>query len=65
MSRFPRAHPGHVDILQVGRDEAAGCFYYVMELADDAGTQRPVAPEPPEKPMPRPPPGWRATSPAR
>src|SRR5437667_4302226 len=32
-----RAHPSHVDILHVGRNEAAGYFYYVMELADDAG----------------------------
>ncbi len=31
-----REHPGHVDILQVGRNEQAGYFYYVMELADDA-----------------------------
>jgi len=29
-----RSHEGLVDILQVGRGE--GCFYYVMELADDA-----------------------------
>src|SRR5205814_3953407 len=31
-----RSHPGVVSILHVGRDDAAGCFYYVMELADDA-----------------------------
>ncbi len=31
-----RAHPGHVNILQVGRNDAEGYFYYVMELADDA-----------------------------
>ena len=31
-----RSHAGLVDILQVGRDDAAGYFYYVMELADDA-----------------------------
>jgi len=31
-----REHEGLVDVLQVGRDEAAGFFYYVMELADDA-----------------------------
>jgi serine/threonine protein kinase/WD40 repeat protein len=29
-----RAHPGVIHILHLGRDEAAGCFYYVMELAD-------------------------------
>jgi len=32
-----REHEGLVDVLQVGSDEAAGFFYYVMELADDAG----------------------------
>jgi WD40 repeat protein len=32
-----RAHAGHVPILQAGRHDAAGYFYYVMELADDAG----------------------------
>jgi len=31
-----RSHDGLVDILQIGRDDAAGYFYYVMELADDA-----------------------------
>src|SRR6266850_847988 len=29
-----RAHEGLVDILQVGRNNDAGYFYYVMELAD-------------------------------
>jgi WD40 repeat protein len=31
-----RSHESLVQILHVGRDDAAGCFYYVMELADDA-----------------------------
>lgn len=31
-----RSNEGFVDILQVGRDEAGGWFYYVMELADPA-----------------------------
>ncbi len=31
-----RSHEGFVDILQVGRNQAQGYFYYVMELADDA-----------------------------
>lgn len=31
-----RANEGFVDILQVGRDENGGWFYYVMELADAA-----------------------------
>src|SRR5215510_8266486 len=34
-----RSHEGLVDLLQVGRDDAAGYFYYVMELADDARAQ--------------------------
>ena len=29
-----RSHDGLVDILQVGRNDEVGCFYYVMELAD-------------------------------
>ncbi|MBI3851272.1 MAG: hypothetical protein HY298_13510 [Verrucomicrobia bacterium] len=32
-----RSHEGFVDLLQVGRNDAEGYFYYVMELADDAG----------------------------
>jgi serine/threonine protein kinase len=32
-----RLHESQVDILHVGRNDAAGYFYYVMELADDAG----------------------------
>src|SRR5690349_11579919 len=40
-----RSHEGLVDLLQVGRDDAAGYLYYVMELADElngnALTQRP------------------------
>lgn len=31
-----RSHEGLVDVLQMGRNEEAGCFYYVMELADCA-----------------------------
>lgn len=31
-----RAHPSQLAILHVGRNVAAGCFYYVMELADNA-----------------------------
>src|SRR5438093_6385348 len=32
VSRF---HESQVDLLHVGRNDAAGYFYYVMELADD------------------------------
>jgi WD40 repeat protein/serine/threonine protein kinase len=36
-----RAHESQLDILQVGRNDSAGYFYYVMELADDAGSEEP------------------------
>jgi serine/threonine protein kinase len=39
-----RAHDGLVDILQVGRNDAKGYFYYVMELADDATTGQNIDP---------------------
>jgi WD40 repeat protein len=32
-----RDHEGFVDILQIGRNDELGYFYYIMELADDAG----------------------------
>src|SRR5206468_7742716 len=32
-----RMHESQVDILHVGRNAEAGSFYYVMDLADDAG----------------------------
>ncbi len=38
-----RSHAGFVDILQVGRNDALGFFYYVMELADDHATGLPLA----------------------
>ncbi len=34
-----RGHESQVDILHVGRDDQGGYFYYVMELADDAGPE--------------------------
>src|SRR5438270_3602018 len=40
-----RLHEGLVDILQVGRDEAAGYFYCVMELADDVARGESIDPE--------------------
>ena len=30
-----RSHEGLVDVLQIGRNDQAGYFYYIMELADD------------------------------
>src|SRR3954470_17135741 len=34
-----RSHPAVVNVLHVGRDDAAGCFFNVMELADEASKQ--------------------------
>ncbi len=31
-----RSHPSQQAILHVGKNDEAGCFYYVMELADNA-----------------------------
>jgi eukaryotic-like serine/threonine-protein kinase len=35
-----RTHEGLMDVLQIGRNDAAGYFYYVMELADDSSEGR-------------------------
>ncbi len=35
-----RSNDGFVDILQIGRNDEQGYFYYVMELADDAQARR-------------------------
>ncbi len=35
-----RGHEGLVDILQVGRNDDAGYFFYVMEAADDSADQK-------------------------
>jgi CHASE2 domain-containing sensor protein len=40
-----RAHEGLVDILHVGRNDEAGQFYYVMELADSCTTAAEKDPE--------------------
>ncbi len=40
-----RLHDGLVDILQVGQNEEAGYFYYVMELADDIVAGQNIQPE--------------------
>src|SRR2546430_1390070 len=34
-----RSHPGLIQVLHVGRNDEAGCFYSVMELADPAPPQ--------------------------
>jgi CHASE2 domain-containing sensor protein len=38
-------HPGLVPLLHVGRNDEAGCFYYVMELGDDKSGSTKVDPE--------------------
>src|SRR5436190_1095601 len=47
MQRFEpvsRSHDGLVDILQIGRNNTAGYFYYVMELGDDAAFGQKINP---------------------
>ncbi len=39
-----RSHPGFVHILHVGRSDAEGHFYYVMELADDLKHRQQIQP---------------------
>jgi tetratricopeptide (TPR) repeat protein len=39
-----RTHEGLVNVLQIGRNDQAGYFYYIMELADDASVERFGAP---------------------
>jgi hypothetical protein len=39
-----RLHDGLVDVLQVGRNDAAGYFYCVMELADDVEAGQKIDP---------------------
>lgn len=50
-----RGHEGLVDILQVGRDDDAGYFYYVMELADGAAGEQAGKRESEVCPAPQPP----------
>ena len=40
-----RTHESQVDILHVGREDGAGYFYYVMELADDVRAGQEIDPE--------------------
>ena len=40
-----RSHPGLMHILHVGRNDLRGCFYYVMEAADDEVSGANIAPE--------------------
>ncbi|MCI0747685.1 MAG: protein kinase, partial [Verrucomicrobia subdivision 3 bacterium] len=40
-----RLHPGWVHILHVGRSDAEGYFYYIMELGDDEITGQKIDPD--------------------
>jgi eukaryotic-like serine/threonine-protein kinase len=40
-----RSHEGLVYVLEVGRDDKAGVFFYVMELGDDALLGRQIEPD--------------------
>jgi class 3 adenylate cyclase/tetratricopeptide (TPR) repeat protein len=40
-----RTHPGFVSILHVGRNQALGYFYYIMELADDVSSGQLIQPD--------------------
>ena len=42
-----RTHEGLVNVLQIGRNDPAGYFYYIMELADDASADRSGREHPP------------------
>ncbi|MBI4657892.1 MAG: protein kinase [Verrucomicrobia bacterium] len=40
-----RSHEGFIDVLQVGRNEAGGYFYYVMEVGDDVTNGQTIDPD--------------------
>jgi len=40
-----RKHPSLVPVLQVGRNDEAGFYYYIMELADDVDRGRDIDPK--------------------
>src|SRR5439155_12016996 len=44
-SPISRSHPGLVHILHVGRNDLRGCFYYIMEAADDERRGSNIEPE--------------------
>lgn len=46
-----RTHPSQLHILHVGRNAAAGCFYYVMELADAAEVRNPGVADADSRPL--------------
>jgi len=40
-----RSHPGFVNVLHVGRNDAAGAFFYIMEAADDQTSGQRIEPD--------------------
>lgn len=40
-----RSHEGFIHVLHIGRDDARGMFYYVMEAADDQQSGQDIIPE--------------------
>ncbi|HEY3857922.1 MAG TPA: protein kinase [Verrucomicrobiae bacterium] len=42
--RISREHPSQLSLFHIGRNDAEGYFYYVMELADNVGTTADYAP---------------------
>jgi serine/threonine protein kinase len=40
-----RSHPGFVNVLHVGRNDAGGAFFYIMEAADDQTSGQRIDPE--------------------
>jgi eukaryotic-like serine/threonine-protein kinase len=40
-----RSHPGFVNVLHVGRNDAEGFFFYIMEVCDDATSGQRIDPE--------------------
>jgi serine/threonine protein kinase len=54
--KISREHPSQLALFHIGRNDAEGYFYYVMELADDLNAKSAVVGNPkPESPGGRPP----------
>jgi serine/threonine protein kinase len=51
--RLSREHPSQLALFHVGRNEAAGYFYYVMELADGLENPKSEIRKNPKIPMPK------------
>src|SRR5215469_544943 len=42
--KISREHPSQLALFHIGRNDAEGYFYYVMELADDVESSKPEGP---------------------